>query len=276
MAGALIDISNMQMEIWTKVADKFGYRAPFTEDVARAQMVPSDEAVRRIFYWTQDMLESREIAFEYYDLQQQVFNDVMEKLALQQNANNNDDHRNQNGLNGSNDPVDENFVVVEGAHEWLTRLEEAEVPCCVVTSQFDDEKLDAILNITALAKHFPKERRVSGSNGYDGDEQEFLGAALRIQRRPDHCAVFEATPEAARAAHEVEMRSISLMTLYPMYELRTADMVVETFEDLSVVDVRRLFWDVSYEPEVQLERVGTLPDELKRIKRWVDWDYKDP
>ena len=105
-------------------------------------------------------------------------------------------------------------------------------------------------------------------------EQEYLGAALRNMRGLDHCIVFEVTPEAAASAYEVNMRAIPLMGLHAKYELRTADMVVENYDGLSVIDIRRLFWDVNYEPDIQLERVAVFDDKPKRIKLWVGWDYE--
>ena len=263
--GAIIDTSKMQEAVWTKLAEKYGFREPFSEDIAKAQMVPPDQAIRRIFYWTQDMLESREMALDHYDILQEVFDDTLRSNKLD-----GDRHIDRN------DESDEAnvFPIVDGALQWLERLQEVEIPCCVI-SQFDEEKLEKILNVTNLAPYFQQEFRVSANSGYDEEEQEYLGAALRIKRRPDRCAVFDSTPNSAVAAHDIDMRAISMMTLYPMYELRAADMIVETFEDLSVIDIRRLFWDIDYEPEIQLEGVTTSSDAPKRIKRWVDWDFPE-
>ena len=41
-----------------------------------------------------------------------------------------------------------------------------------------------------------------------------------------------------------------------------------------MIDIRRLFWDVNYEPDIQLERVAVFDDKPKRIKMWVGWDYE--
>ena len=155
----------------------------------------------------------------------------------------------------------------------MQNLTEVDLPCCVI-SNLDRNKLDSVLNMTSLDSFFPENRRISANDGYDEQEQEYLGAALRNMRRPKLCVVFEATPEAAASAHEVDMRAIALMGLYAMYELRTADMVVENYDGLSVIDIRSLFWDVNYEPDIQLERAAVLDDKPKRIKRWVDWDYE--
>ena len=249
----------MQEAVWIKLAEKYGFREPLPEDIAKAQMIPPDQAIRRIFFWTQDMLESREMALDHYDILQEVFDEILDGV----------DHDIEN-----NETSPFIFPIVDGAIQWLERLREVEVPCCVI-SQFDNEKLEKILNSTNLATYFPHECRVSANSGYDEEEQEYLGAALRIKRRPDHCAVFDSTPNSAVSAHDVEMRAISIMSLYPMYELRAADMIVETFDNLSVIDIRRLFWDLDYEPDIQLERVSTSSDNPKRIKRWVDWDFPE-
>ena len=256
-SGSLIDTTNMQLIVWNKLAEKLGFREPYEEDVAKAQMMPPDQAIRNVFYWTNDMLESREMALDHYDIMQEVFDEMLESHTE----------------TGGKDSFDA-FKIVSGAHDWLQRLQEVDVPCCVI-SQFDDKKLQAILNITELSNFFPSEWRISGNDGYDEEEQEYLGASLRIKRRPDHCAVFDSTPNAAIAAHSVDMREISLMTLFPRYELGAADMIVPSLDDLSVIDIRRLFWDIDYEPDIQLERISTTPEKTNRIKRWVDWDFPE-
>lgn len=259
LEGALIDTTKLQMAAWTKVAEMFDFNPPYLEEVAVAQMMPPDQAIRRAFYWTQDMLESREMAMEHYDALQEVFDDI---IGSETDAN-----------DQSEDVSMDNFPITEGAIEWLKNLTTVDLPCCVV-SNLDRSKLDSVLNMTGLDSFFPEDRRISANDGYDEQEQEFLGAALRNKRRPDHCVVFEATPEAALSAHEVDMRAIALMGLHAMYELRSADMVVEDYAWLSVIDIRRLFWNANYEPELQLERVAATDDKPKRIKRWVDWDYE--
>ena len=65
------------MAAWTKVAEKFDFNRPFPEEVAAAQMMPPDQAIRREFYWAQDMLELHEMVMKHYGALQKVFNDII-------------------------------------------------------------------------------------------------------------------------------------------------------------------------------------------------------
>ena len=78
-----------------------------------------------------------------------------------------------------------------------------------------------------------------------------LQAAIKIQRPPNKCAVFGKTPQCVLGAHDVEMRAIAFHELYPRYELGVADLCTQSFEDLSIINIRRLFR--SLEPAVDAD-----------------------
>jgi len=263
LEGTLVDTTEMQMEAWTKVADLYGFQPPLWEEVQRAQLILGDEAVRTIFFWTFDVMESRDIALSHYDALQEVFKDVMRKY---------EEIEYRKSLGENLDDLSPILKVNEGAIEWLERLRGVGMPCAVI-SQLDREKLDDVLRVSLLDEFFPEDRRVSSNCGYGQESQEMLGAALRLQRRPDHCVVFDTSPSSAIAAHDVEMKSVGLLGLFALYELSTADMTIPSFDELSVINIRRLFSDENFdEPVMELERQKPERDRDPRIRTWAEGD----
>eukprot|EP00591_Stephanopyxis_turris_P018394 CAMPEP_0195540292 /NCGR_PEP_ID=MMETSP0794_2-20130614/50496_1 /TAXON_ID=515487 /ORGANISM="Stephanopyxis turris, Strain CCMP 815" /LENGTH=1135 /DNA_ID=CAMNT_0040674357 /DNA_START=409 /DNA_END=3816 /DNA_ORIENTATION=- len=289
LEGTLVDTTELQMEIWEKVAKEHGFEPPLREEVKLAQLMRPDAAVRNLFYWTTDIFESRDIALSHYDSLEETFQDILSRIHNNKTntdtAINGDESTNATSIKEGNtttapqepisflvnstDPA-EIFPVIEGASEWLNSLRDANIPLSII-SHLDKEKLSTILNLTNLSEYFPLDLRVSSNDGYEREMQEFLGAALRLERRPDHCMVFDTTPSSSIAAHDAEMVAVSFMGLYPMYDLCTADLTIAGFEDLTVMNIRRLFGDKSFEPEVELEPIKPKVQRSK-IRIWTEGD----
>lgn len=284
--GCLVDTTELQMQAWSNTAKMYQFRLPDREEVGRAMLMKPEVAVRDEFYWTTDILESREVALTHHDKLQESFDEFMEQINVTKvETTVNDDpsssyylqnfaiNRNNVRYNIENMNVTASsllFPVAEGAQRWLHNIREVDMPCSVI-SHLDSTKLEALLNITGLSECFDPEQRVSSCAGYTREEQECLGSSLRMRRRPDHCVVFGSTPDSSIKAHEVEIKSVSIMGLYPMYELRAADLTVASFDDLSVVNIRRLFSDKSFEPEVQLMLERPLAKPLA-VRTWIEGD----
>ncbi|MFS7961047.1 putative HAD superfamily protein [Helianthus anomalus] len=67
---------------------------------------------------------------------------------------------------------------------------------------------------------------------------EFL---LQLDRKPSKCVVFEDDPRGITAAHNCTMMAIALIGAHPAYDLVQADLAVGGFNELSVINLRRLF-----------------------------------
>lgn len=283
--GCLVDTTELQLAAWTKTAREYQFRLPDREEVSRAMLMQPEVAIRNEFFWTTDILESRDVALTHHDKLEETFDEMMKQINVTKVEWG--PHEVENTYYMRDEAIkryraryltdymntttaEQLFPVAEGAKSWLHRIKEVEMPCSVI-SHLDSTKLETLLNITGLSEYFNPKQHVSSCVGYTREEQEYLGAALRMNRRPDHCVVFSSTPESSIRAHEVKIKAISIMGLYPMYELQTADLSVSAFDDLSVVNVRRVFSDKSFEPEVQLmlERPMTKP---RPIRTWVEGD----
>lgn len=69
----------------------------------------------------------------------------------------------------------------------------------------------------------------------------FLSAAVKLDRKPSKCVVFEDDPRGITAAHNCTMMAVALIGAHPAYDLGQADLAVASFNELSVINLRRLF-----------------------------------
>lgn len=112
-----------------------------------------------------------------------------------------------------------------------------------VMSHLEHSQLEAVLEVTGLADYFPPDTRVSVDNRYSDERSELLGAALRVEKHPDRCVVFDNTPSAAEVAHDVFMKCVSFVNHYPKYELLAADWTVGEYRNLDLSSIRTLFME---------------------------------
>lgn len=145
-------------------------------------------------------------------------------------------------------------------------LQDVEMPCAVV-SHLDSDQLDAVLTATGLAEYFPPDKRVSSDSGYSSERSEILGAALRVEQHPDKCVIFDNTPHSANEAHEVHMKSVSLVDHYVRYELLTADLSVAYARDLDLISFTKLF-DVrsDLEPIPELDVNSGMQKQTRKVQ----------
>lgn len=126
----------------------------------------------------------------------------------------------------------------EGLKEWLEALATAGVPCAVASS-LDRFNLLAALQRMGLYKYF--QAVITQEDGMDSMAHRFLSAAVKLDRPPSKCVVFEDDPRGIAAAHNCSMKAVALIGSHPAYELTQADLAVSSFSELSVINLRRLF-----------------------------------
>ncbi|MQL95931.1 hypothetical protein Taro_028602 [Colocasia esculenta] len=127
---------------------------------------------------------------------------------------------------------------VEGLKEWLDALYTAGTPCAVV-SCLDRRNMLEALERMGLRRYF--QVIVSEEDGMESIAHRFLSAALKLDRKPSKCIVFEDDPRGITAAHNCTMAAVALIGTHPAYELVQADLAVGSFSELSVINLRRLF-----------------------------------
>ncbi|XP_073016094.1 5-amino-6-(5-phospho-D-ribitylamino)uracil phosphatase, chloroplastic [Primulina eburnea] len=127
---------------------------------------------------------------------------------------------------------------MEGLKEWLDAIATSRIPCAVVSS-LDRKNMVEALERMGLKKFF--QAIVSEEDGMESIAHRFLSAAVKLDRKPSKCVVFEDDPRGVTAAHNCTMMAVALIGAHPAYDLGQADLTVASFHELSVINLRRLF-----------------------------------
>ncbi|XP_010552917.1 PREDICTED: uncharacterized protein LOC104823175 isoform X2 [Tarenaya hassleriana] len=104
----------------------------------------------------------------------------------------------------------------KGIRDWLDAVSTARIPCAVVSNLDRRNMIDALERM-GLQKYF------------------------QLDRKPSKCVVFEDDPRGITAAHNCTMMAVALIGTHPAYDLVQADLAVGNFNELSVINLRRLF-----------------------------------
>jgi HAD superfamily hydrolase (TIGR01509 family) len=127
---------------------------------------------------------------------------------------------------------------MEGLKDWLEAVYTARIPCAVVSS-LDRKHMVEALQQMGLDKYF--QAIVTEEDGMESIAHRFLSAAVKLDRKPSKCVVFEDDPRGVTAAHNCTMMAVALIGAYRAYDLEQADLAVANFSELSVINLRRLF-----------------------------------
>lgn len=249
------DLVRAVTDSWTAVAQDRGFRIPDTEEIEFSFTVGPEMAVLLAFQWTRNESEADTIAAAYrQELQKR-------QSRWQGSAPSMDNTKSETKALVSVNP---------GAPKWVKSLLDVEMQCGIV-SHLDRRQVDVLLQVAGLDNIIGPEKRVTASNNYPRDTYQMLGAALRLERRPDHCVVFDSSPHAAIAAHDAEMQSVAFVGAYPRYELLSSDTTSTSFGDLTAMNIRRLFGERVYD-QPMLEAKGTEPTKRRKPKTKFFYD----
>ncbi|KAJ7965120.1 Haloacid dehalogenase-like hydrolase superfamily protein [Quillaja saponaria] len=127
---------------------------------------------------------------------------------------------------------------MEGLKDWMEAVYTARIPCAVVSS-LDRRNMVEALERLSLTKYF--QAIVTEEDGMESIAHRFLSAAVKLDRKPSKCVVFEDDPRSVTAAHNCTMMAVALIGAHPAYDLVQADLAVASFNELSVINLRRLF-----------------------------------
>jgi len=254
------EIYSAAFDAWTSVAWKLGFTLPVEQEIQFALTVGPLEAILGGFCWTEDEEEAKDIAQQYLN-QIKLRRDIwLEKGYI------------TTAEIESNNPEKDSIPLVKvmaDVSDWIQSLRAVEMGCGVVT-HLEDDQMKILLEFAGLSELIPSDSRVSHSNGYLRESQQLLGISLRIERRPDQCIVFDTSPFISVAAREFDMRSVALIGPYPRYELMTADTTATSVDELTAMNIRRLFGENVYDqPELE-----TMEDRVAETTRPVITRYE--
>ena len=250
------DVFQVALDAWTAVAKKNGYETPDQDQILFALSVGAEDAIISGFEWASEPEDVQRIMAAYQD-ELKGWHSKRASPTPPQAAEKTEDEL----------PM---FTVVHGTEHWVQSLLAVEMQCAVV-SYLSREQVDVLLEVSGLSHLFGPNKRVSSSNNYSRDVDQLLGAALRVERRPDHCVVFDSSPHSSVAAHDVEMRSVGIIGAFPRYDLLTADSTAGSFDDLTAMNIRRLFAERVYDqPMVDMQQND--PERVTRAKTKFYWE----
>lgn len=147
---------------------------------------------------------------------------------------------------------------LRGFREFADNLRSCEVACAVVTDYprgVARKLLDAAGLWDAYFDGPSAMALVTEDDGHVTTSQSYLGAALRMERPPSIVAVFDSTPLRMVAAHDVEMRAVAVLgaSSSPRFDFPAADLVVDWLDELSIINLRKLFSDRTFAWDEQLQ-----------------------
>lgn len=201
------DTQTLKLKAWKQLASEEGKEIPGDGDAQRLLLYAgADHVLHKILLWEKeeselDRLKSR-LSQLYYE-----------------------------NLLKFSEPMD-------GLHQWLDAVYRSHIPCAVVSS-LDRINMVEALERMGLRKYF--QAIVSEEDGMESIAHKFLSAAVKLDRKPSKCVVFEDDPRGVTAAHNCTMMAIGLIGAHPAYVLGQADLAVASFNELSVINLRRLF-----------------------------------
>ncbi|KAK1284129.1 hypothetical protein QJS10_CPB21g01561 [Acorus calamus] len=205
--NVVADTRFLKLEAWKQLASEEGKVIPEDVHVQRSMLYSAaDHVMHKVLRWSKEeteleRLKSRLLQFYY-------------------------------------DTFSKHIAPVEGLKEWLDAIYTAGIPCAIVSS-FDRRNMIDALQRMELTKYF--QAVVTEEDGMESIAHRFLSAAVKLDRKPSKCIVFEDDPRGIAAAHNCTMMAVGLIGMHPAYELVQADLTVASFSELSVINLRRLF-----------------------------------
>ncbi|KAK1320332.1 hypothetical protein QJS10_CPA03g00969 [Acorus calamus] len=217
--NVVADTRFLKLEAWKQLASEEGKVIPEDDHVQRSMLYSAADhvmhKVREVLRWSKEeteleRLKSRLLQFYY---------DTFSKHVISTH-------------------YGQHIAPVEGLKEWLDAIYTAGIPCAIVSS-FDRRNMIDALQRMGLTKYF--QAVVTEEDGMESIAHRFLSAAVKLDRKPSKCIVFEDDPRGIAAAHNCTMMAVGLIGMHPAYELVQADLTVASFSELSVINLRRLF-----------------------------------
>ncbi|CAH8260065.1 unnamed protein product [Arabidopsis lyrata] len=205
--NVVADTRSLKLEAWKQLAAEEGKEITEEVDIQRLMLYAgADHVLSKVLYWekTQSKIDRLKLRLS------EIYYDSLLKLTKPK----------------------------EGLRDWLDAVTTARIPCAVV-SNLDRKNMINALDRMGLQKYF--QAVVSEEDGMESIAHRFLSAAVKLDRKPSKCVVFEDDPRGITAAHNCTMMAVGLIGAHRAYDLVQADLAVGNFYELSVINLRRLF-----------------------------------
>eukprot|EP01024_Parvocaulis_polyphysoides_P022682 TRINITY_DN21032_c0_g2_i2.p1 TRINITY_DN21032_c0_g2~~TRINITY_DN21032_c0_g2_i2.p1 ORF type:complete len:322 (-),score=14.21 TRINITY_DN21032_c0_g2_i2:288-1196(-) len=204
--GVIGNTQQVMQVSWKELARENQLEFPSVE---RPQIytLPPQRVVTDILQWANDWSEAQRLSHRIAQLYHQNFN----KQLRQANA---------------------------GVLDWLIKLSNSNVPCSAI-SCMDRKSLVSVLQNMGIAVFF--QVFVTAEDGMDTLSERLLSACIKMNRPPNHCVLYEASPKGITAGHNCSMKVVAVLGDYKAYQLKGADLTCSSMNELTVYNIRRLF-----------------------------------
>ena len=275
LEGGLIDMTQIEKVAWEAVAEAYAQRLPTMEDIKQAAVANPADVPQQIFGWTTDATEAAAMTDAHHEALRTLLGCQSSGLADKGSLGFDMDF----GASASVVPalnltalspaqIHSMVPPVPDGDRWVSTMLSLETNCGLV-SYHDDDLVSILLENAGLTASFPVDKRVTSTSNYVNEPSRLLGIALRIDRRPKMCVVFDSSPKAIRVAHDVDMKAIGMVGAYPAYELVAADTTAMEFDRLTAMNIRRLFSDdESRDPKPEESNVTPI---ITRRTAWTTY-----
>lgn len=202
--GVVADTRKLREKAWRNLAEEENLKWPMQERPLHG--AHPERIVTDVLRWTNDRNRAKKLSARMSELYTEEFRKCSEPLP--------------------------------GVREWLTALQSVRVPCalaCTLPRRDIEEALER-MQIRTLFRAVTDE-----ADGMELPSQRFLCSALKLERPPNRCVVFESTPTGITGAHNASMKAVAVMGVHRGYELIQADLTVASMSELAIMNIRRLF-----------------------------------
>eukprot|EP00890_Picochlorum_soloecismus_P005319 jgi/Picsp_1/5789/NSC_03148-R1_haloacid dehalogenase-like hydrolase domain-containing protein len=228
LEGVCVEYDNGEMteKAWKKVAEEEAKPMPLKWQFQKAIGMKNEQVIQEVFCWSREPSAVSKIVQRKEEL-------LSELLA------------------------DRVPVVSAPAQRLLAGLKTHDTPRALVSSAPEKRVLQMIRH-SAIEGAF--DVVISGDDVCRGkpDPEAYLYAAQQLNRPPLRCVVIGNTNTSIEAAHEVGMRCVAVAGRTPLYELSAADLTIKSLEELTFLNLKRLFGEeetVSFEKEEEYSDV---------------------
>ncbi len=206
--GVIIDSSRQHEASWERLADEEGRTLP-TGHFKAGFGKKNEWIIPELLGWTHDPGEIHRLSLR----KEALYRDIVVERGLE---------------------------ALPGVHEFLGRLRDAGVPCCIGSSTHR-ENITTILGVLGFAGLFGGMVTAEDVKQGKPHPDVFLQAATKIHRSPGRCVVFEDAFAGIEAARAGGMKVVGVATTHPAEELTgKVDRVVRRLDELSAGDLLAL------------------------------------
>jgi len=217
--GVVSDTVEMQRKAWLQLAEEENFKWPEIERPFLFECTP-ERAITEILYWTRDFAYARKLGWRLAEIYTELFEAIAEPKP--------------------------------GIKHWLTNVSQYGIPRAVV-SNMSRQSVHNSLDKLGLSQMF--DSLVVAEDDMDTCASQLLSASLKLGRRPKQCVTFTSSPQMVTAAHNCTMKAIGVIGMYKHYDLKHADMTCASLNELSIINLRRLFAAENQFMDLRKERV---------------------